>query len=366
MNGSADWQSVLLSTHGKIPNPAMKAALKKSMYAWFRGAGVYRLARWLHRRRAVILTYHGVLHKGEDSYANRNCVSAKMFERQMAYVARHYRVMSLPELVRRLTAKEKLLPYTLVITFDDGFRNNYSVAAPILRKYRLPATVFLTTAFIDSLHLGLWTERVDWMLQAANIPAVDFSIDGDLRQLALSTTRDRIIASDLVRGYLKRLPPKEREAVIASLAEKIGILHDIDDSLEERYAFLTWDQIREMSQWQITFGSHTHTHSILSTLSPAEVIFELAESRRRLEPEIDMPCTLFSYPNGTSRDFGRRDEQLLRKLGYTAAVSQISGFNDHKTRLFALRRINITRNQDFNYFLAKITGVWSLLKLIGG
>ncbi|MBC6949062.1 polysaccharide deacetylase family protein [candidate division KSB1 bacterium] len=114
-----------------------------------------------------------------------------------------------------------------------------------------------------------------------------------------------------------------------------------------------------MQQWRISFGSHTHTHSIMSGLSLAEAHFELNESRHLIESELGAPCTIFSYPNGSARDFGKRDIELLRKLGFVAATSQLPGFNDHKTNLYALRRINISRHRDFNYFLAKISGMHS-------
>lgn len=337
----------------------MNSTLKKNVYAGLRRLGLYRFLRWWHRKQAVILTYHGVISNGDDSYLNRNSLSADMFDQQMAYLKRHYHIMALPELVRRLVAREPLPHYALVITFDDGFYNNYAVAAPILRKYDLPATIFLTTAFINSPQLGLWTERVDWLLQTATTAGLEFAMDGEVQHLALQTTRDRIIASDLVRGYLKRLPPKAREEAIAKLAEEIGVVRDLDGSVAERYAFLTWEQVREMQHWRISFGSHTHTHSILSGLSPAEAHFELNESRHLIESELGAPCTIFSYPNGSARDFGRRDIDLLRKLGFVAATSQLPGFNDHKTNLYALRRINISRHRDFNYFLAKISGMHS-------
>lgn len=338
----------------------MNAALKQVAYAWLRRTGTCRLLQWQHRRQALILTYHGVIHSSDNSYNNRNAISAQEFEQQMAYLSRNYRAMALPELVRRLKAGEPLPRYTVVITFDDGFRNNYSVAAPILKKYGLPATIFLATAYVNSPKLGLWTERVDWLLQSATLPVLEFAIDGEVRQLALQTTRDRIIASDQVRDYLKRLPPAEREQAIVALQSRIGRVREIDHSLEERYAFLTWEQARELQSAQITFGSHTYSHAIMSGLSTAEAHFELTESRSLIEAELGTACTLFSYPNGSARDFGRRDRELLQKLGYAAAVSQLPGFNDHRTDRFALRRINISRSSDFNYFLAKISGLTSL------
>jgi peptidoglycan/xylan/chitin deacetylase (PgdA/CDA1 family) len=338
--------------------------IKKILYASLRALGVYALSQWRHRKQAVILCYHGVVQGGEDNYSNRNAVTAETFERQMAYVARHYHVLPLPELVRRLIAKEPLPDYALALTFDDGFRNNVTVAAPILEKYKLPATVFLTTAFIDSEKLGLWTERVDWLLQCADKPAVTVEIDGNARELTLSTARDRIIASDVIRAHLKALSPKERESSIMQLAEKIGATRRIDGQLEERYAFMTWKEARGLLTKRITLGSHTHTHAIMSTLSLAEAHFELSMSQKLIEAELDGKCELFCYPNGGPRDFTTRDKELLHKLGYAAAVTLIPGFNDHRTDRYELRRFNIVRSNDFNFFLAKLSGVWGGVKRV--
>jgi len=357
----------------------MKDELKNFVYSALATAGIYRLGNFWHRRQALILTYHGVLQKGRDVYMNRNCVDAGMFDRQMAYLAQHYHVLPLPELVQRLRAKQKLPPYTAAITFDDGFRNNYTVAWPILQKYCLPATIFLTTSFIGTAEQGLWTEQVDRVIHGADIEKIQLDFKGVPKTFPLQSRTDREKASDQIRGYLKSLSPPQRENVIAALVQQAGVetsshggvqtatqrSRHVQEALaqaEERYAFLNWEQIWEMAQDQITFGSHTHTHSIVSTLSDAEAHFEFHESRRLIEQELGKTCNLFSYPNGTVKDFGPRDRHLLSKLGFVAAVSQINGFNDARTELTALKRLNIVRHGDFNFFLAKISGAWSRLK----
>jgi peptidoglycan/xylan/chitin deacetylase (PgdA/CDA1 family) len=351
--------------------------LKQIFYLALAVLGIYRLWRFLHRREALILTYHGVLQNGRDVYTNRNCVDAEMFDRQMAYLARHYHVLPLPDLVRHLRDGKKLPLYSAAITFDDGFLNNFSVAWPILKKYQLPATIFLAASYIDSDKAGLWTEQVDCVIHSAR-EKIHLEIDGSPKTFRLRSHADREIASDMIRAYLKRLPPPARERAITALLQQAGVEmnghckslkaagHSLSQTTlaqnQERYAFLNWRQVWKMAQDQITFGSHTLTHSIVSTLSDAEAQFEMNESRRMIEQNSGKPCNLFSYPNGTPKDFGGRDQNLLRKLGYVAAVSQISGFNDGRTDLMALRRINIVRDRDFNFFLAKISGVWTKLK----
>jgi peptidoglycan/xylan/chitin deacetylase (PgdA/CDA1 family) len=355
----------------------IKNKLKKLLYQALSVSGIYRVGQFLHRQQALILTYHGVLQKGSDIYSNRNCVDAAMFNRQMAYLARHYHVVPLPDLVQRLRTGQKLPLYSVAITFDDGFRNNFTVAWPILKKHRLPATIFLTTSFIGSTAHGLWTEQVDRFVHGTSLENIQFPINGRDKVFPLRSRLDREIASDQIRAHLKSLPPKQRENAIAALMQQSGSraaqdIHaasgkaiDVQEALaeaDERYAFLTWDQAWTMAKEHITFGSHTHTHSIMSTLSDAEAHFELNESARLIEQELGSGCDLFSYPNGTARDFSARDQRLLQKLSYIAAFSQIDGFNDVKTDMMALRRINIVRDEDFNFFLAKISGTWSLLK----
>jgi peptidoglycan/xylan/chitin deacetylase (PgdA/CDA1 family) len=303
-----------------------------------------------------------------------------MFDRQMAYIARHYQVVPLSELVERLKEGKQLPPYTAAITFDDGFRNNLTVALPILQKYHLPATVFLATSFISSDELGLWTERVDSLIHRTPVQSIRLALDGVEKSFPLHTSTDREIASDQVRAFLKTLTATQRKSALKDLGEQLVEEGDRPQSggdngsepsevheqstaeKEERYAFLSWQQVQMMAHGSITIGSHTHTHAILAPLNETDLNFELTESRRVIEQNLGAPCTLFSYPNGAERDFGRREEGLLGSLGYVAAVSQIDGFNDASTNIMALRRINIPRDESLSYFEAKVSGVWSMLK----
>jgi peptidoglycan/xylan/chitin deacetylase (PgdA/CDA1 family) len=289
-----------------------------------------------------------------------------MFERQIAHLSRHYHVISLAELVRKAAIQERLSPYTLVIALEDGLRSHATVAVRILQKYRLPATIFLTTAFIGAPQRGLWTDRLDWLVQSAHQPAVDLDFDGAARSLALATVRDRIIASDVLREYLRKLPLQLREAKLAKLAKKIGSEGKDELHRHERHAYLTWDELRALRNKLIDFGSHTHTRALMSTLSPAEAHYELSRSQQLIQSELDCACEFFSYPRDTLPETRTRDSDLLKKLGFRAALSPHHGFNRSGTDLYALRRMHIGQCPDFNFFLAKITGMGFLLrKLLG-
>jgi peptidoglycan/xylan/chitin deacetylase (PgdA/CDA1 family) len=357
-----------------------KPAVKRTFYQLLSVLGIYQIGRFVHRRQALILTYHGIVRNGRNLYTNRNCVEMAMFDRQMAYMARHYKVVPLSELVGRLNEGKQLPRYTAAITFDDGFRNNLTVALPILQKYHLPATIFLATSFISSDELGLWTERVDSLIHRTPVPNIRLTLDGVEKSFPLRTSADREIASDQVRAFLKTLPPAQRKSALQELDKQLEEKADRRPSggdngsesaevdaqstaeKEERYAFLSWQQVQMMAHGSITIGSHTHSHAILAPLSESDLNFELTESQRLIEQNLGVFCTLFSYPNGAERDFGRREEGLLGSLGYVAAVSQIDGFNDASTNIMALRRINIPRDESLSYFKAKVSGIWSVLK----
>jgi peptidoglycan/xylan/chitin deacetylase (PgdA/CDA1 family) len=349
-----------------------KNTVKRFLYELLSLLRIYGIFRFFHRHQGVILTYHGVLTKSDDLYTTRNCVDVAMFDRQMDFMARHYKVVPLSTFVEWLSLDKKLPPYTAAITFDDGFRNNLTVALPILKKYRLSATIFLPTSFIGSDEMGLWTERVDWLIHRTRVASVRIAANGTEKSYLLHTKAEREIASDQIRAYLKTLSPKERKCVVAQLARQIGtqprgVQTGSEDSpvdAQERYAFLNWEEVKAMTRARITFGSHTHTHPILTPLNEQEANFEVAESRRLIGEQLGTECRLFSYPNGTQVDFGSREEKLLKGVGYQAAVTQIDGFNDASTNPMALRRINIVRSEDFSFFLAKISGVWSLLNYL--
>ena len=259
--------------------------------------GVFRLFRWLNRNRLIILTYHSVLPSTSDidRSESRNVVDEDMFAWQMRYLAKRYRCLRLEEAVERLRGDRSLPPYSVVVTFDDGFRNNLRYALPILRRTGVPATVFLTTGHIGRGTQLLWTERVGRLLRAAKVS------EEPARQ---------------VMKRLKSLPSRQRDTAIHELEVELGgVAGERDQAAEpdaDRYTFLTWSEACELVRGGITIGSHTVEHPIMSSLDEGRRNVEVVESKQEIERHLGMPCTLFSYPNGTADDFDDRDKANLR------------------------------------------------------
>lgn len=326
--------------------------------------GLFRLARWVNRDRLLILTYHGVLPWAErrNGYLSRNVVAEDDFRWQMSYLTKAYHCLGLSDAVERLSAGRPLPRYSVVVTFDDGFRNNYLYAYPILKHHGIPATVFLTTAHIGRGTKPLWTERVGLLLSRTPKRAVTLDLDGTRVTLRLRTDGERAAATRRVLRALKALPVDRRDRVLQDLEVQAAVSDGDAGRDADRYAFLSWEEVLEMAGSGIEFGSHTEDHAILTSLPEEARAAEIVRSKEEIERRLERPCRLFAYPNGTPADFDERDKANLKAAGYLCALTQVPGFNGSGMDLFELRRVNIGRGHRGLMFVAQFSGFWLWLR----
>ena len=321
-----------------------RSAGKECVVGLLRLLGVFSMFRWVNRNRLTILTYHSVLPstRGIDDAEARNVVDAETFAWQMRYLSKNFTCLKLEDAVELLRRRRPLPPNSVVVTFDDGFWNNLGYAFPILRRFGVPATVFVTTGHIGRGTELLWTERVGRILRAAKVP-------------------DEVARRE--RNRLKAMSFRDRDEAIEELEKRYG-----GDEIREapldlnRYTFLTWGQTKQLASGGITIGSHTVAHPIMSSLDEDRRRVEVMQSKQEIERHLGTPCKLFSYPNGTSNDFCESDKESLREAGYLAAVTQIAGVNDEQTDHFELRRVNIGQGHGTQLFIAQVSGCWPWLR----
>jgi peptidoglycan/xylan/chitin deacetylase (PgdA/CDA1 family) len=227
-----------------------------------------------------------------------------------------------------------------VITFDDGFQNNYDVCYPILLENGLPATIFLCTGYINTGDT-VWFCKLD----RAMSQTTKSSLEWNLSRFDLSSIGSRAKASNLLQEKLKDLP----QPIL--LRELFKILLALDDDpdrpieIGSPYRMLSCSAITEMaSSGLIEFGAHTQTHAILSRLSWKECIDEIEGSMTAVRKVTGRPCELFAYPNGCIDDYNNGVIRILESYGVRAAVTTIEGPNDSKTSLMELRRYGIGPN----------------------
>jgi peptidoglycan/xylan/chitin deacetylase (PgdA/CDA1 family) len=289
--------------------------------------------RRVQNPKFVILCYHGI---GESGNPLSPAPSRESFDAQMRFLSRHYRIVSLEEACRDLHDSSNVEP-GIAITFDDGYRSAYTVAFPILQKYRLPATIYLTVESVDSGQVA-WYDRV--FLAMAVVPSGELRLDLPApTRFQLNSPEDRLRAALEVVVQLRALPNSIRRDCCFLLERTIGLPQD---ALSNRV--LTWEQIHTMHRAGIAFGSHTLSHPVVSQLAPRELERELAESKLLLEERLGDPVKDFAFPFGKVSDCGVAALEMLSRCGYRSAVTTVPGVNTPQINRYELRRLQVAHD----------------------
>ena len=251
-----------------------------------------------------ILAYHRVLDLPADidTYPyNPELVSASVagFAAQMRHIKQHLNAITFAQLKAAIDGSEPLPPRPVIVTFDDGFDDNYRFAFPILAELRIPATFFVATGYIGTAE-SFWFERL-YALVAHSAPAA-MSLDVLARRVTLGTTPAlrRQTALDLLQ-VVKHLSNADRLSMLAEMEDQLAASADsaCDSALSRP---MTWAQAREMAAAGMEFGSHTVTHPVLPQVSDEDLAWELVWSRRTLEQHLRRDCKVFCYPMGLADD----------------------------------------------------------------
>jgi peptidoglycan/xylan/chitin deacetylase (PgdA/CDA1 family) len=220
----------------------------------------------------------------------------------------------------------------LAITLDDGYRDNYLHAFPILQRYSIPATIFLATSAIGS-DRQLWHDDVFSAFRETAEPALEpFGPDGI--QGSLATVQDRLHLQQAILTYIRTLSETGRIAAVSRLRDTLRV----GPPLKAPGLMLSWEEVAAMNSAGIRFGSHTATHPILSRADGTQARREIVESKRAIEERLGVRVEGFAYPNGSRADFLPETKALLREAGYEYAVTTIPGSNEPGEDVYELRR----------------------------
>lgn len=264
--------------------------------------------------RFCIVNYHRVLPTHHPLLASEPDVAT--FSWQMEVLARCFQVLPLREAVARLDSGTSLPPRTVCITFDDGYRSVHDLALPVLRRFGLPATVFVTSGHVGKGNM--WNDRIIEAVQKLPNGLLDLS-DAGLGTFSLRSFDDRMAALGILTERCKYLPPAERRNVIERLADLAG--ETITSEL-----MLTHDMLRNLDRSGIEIGAHTVTHPILTSLDDASARAEIAIGKAELEAILGKPVHMFAYPNGkVGMDFDQRHVDMVREAGFEAAFTTAVG-----------------------------------------
>lgn len=281
----------------------------------------------LHRKVLTILIYHRVL-KAPDPFRQGEA-EADVFSQQMQFLSRHFSVLPLQEAVR-LLKRGKLPRRTCCITFDDGYRDNLTVAAPILKQYDLPATVFVSSGYLDGK--CMFSDAVIDAIKRTEQAELDLR-ELDLGQYRLDTLGERQQALVSILRQFRRRVPEIREKELPRLYELAACGPPPIDTMLSR------NQVRELADLGIEIGGHTVTHPILTSIDDERAKREMAAGKQQLEEITGRPVKVFAYPNGQpGKDFAARHVAMAKEAGFELAVTTARGVAHRDSDAFQLPR----------------------------
>lgn len=329
-------------------------ALASSLLA---GAGLPAFFRRRNRRRLPILMYHGIVERRLSPECWHQ-LDVATFRRQLEWVARHYRVWALEDALARWAAGT-LPERSLAITFDDGYRNNLELAAPILEELRTPATVFLVTDLVGTAEVP-WPDRIYLALARTRVPVVT-STPLALDRARLLTDEDRADAYVRAVRAAKTLPRLEREAAVRGLLAELKQEGPLDPG---PFRMLSWDDVRALTaSGLVTVASHTRTHPILSRATDDEVEAEVGPAHEALSRATDRTPRVMAYPVGRRIDYDARSIAAVARAGIPFALTTVEGLAGPGSDARELPRLSIGADLAFSRFQLLVSG--ALLALRG-
>ncbi len=290
-----------------------------------------RLDRW---HGLVTLNYHRIGNP-EQSTLDPGVFSAtaEQFEAQLRYLKADcdvIRVADVADVLRRGSTRRGVM-----ITFDDGYIDNYEVAFPALKQVGLSALIFLATGFLDDRCVAWWDEIV-WIVEHSTRPALTLPPVWNLEALELSSHQRHATNRRLLR-LAKTLTPHELSLFLDDLSAAAGSGRAPRNA--DTAPWMTWDMVREMHRGGIEFGGHTVTHPVLSMCTLEQQRDEIQRSKARIEAELGAPVTAFSYPIGQPWAFSGVTMSLVRQAGYQWGFSFYPGYASESSDACDLRRV---------------------------
>lgn len=317
--------------------------IKTLIYRIIVYSGLLRLWIFKNRKTINILMLHGVMDKSiNDSwYPFWNRIAPDFLASRLKYLSRYYQFISLDEAVEMLSGHKPVKTNCMVLTFDDGYRNNLKYAMPVLRKYNAPATIYLATGYVGG-QIPFQVDRLDYAIQSTDPKNLKFSINDNLFEYDASSRasltesylnhRLAILAQSVnEQDYRNRL-----DSLALDLETKSGQSIFNDFNHDDWVNILTWDEIRNYKYNDVQFEGHTVNHYRLGLLDDEQLRQELSISKNEIEEELGSKCKHLCYPVGS---YNQAVIDIAVSCGYTSAVTTEVGLNQVGCDLFRIHRI---------------------------
>jgi peptidoglycan/xylan/chitin deacetylase (PgdA/CDA1 family) len=313
---------------------------------FFSGAYVRRWRSSPYRRCGLALVYHRIAERGgrgeAPGYGVERGLPVDVFEAQLRFLLKHFRPVPTLDL---LADDPDASRARFSVTFDDGYRDNLALAAPVLARLGVPATLFVTTDFIGTQRL-FWWEQLGELLRGAKQRVLELAaVVPELRahwslpeQLALATPQDHERAHWLISMALMRTPPDAIDGVLAKLALALQAARRTEGRVAP---LLDWDDVRRWREAGFDVGGHGASHANLGLASEALAKTEIEACLRALERETGSPVSLFAYPYGGPEHRSPGAMRALAASGCRGAFTTELGLLGPRSERFALPRFGL-------------------------
>lgn len=290
------------------------------------------------RDSLLVLNYHRIGNPDDDPFdPGVFSATGDQLNEQISYLKRHVSIVTLREAQAFCdgTLRDKTPRCRVLLTFDDGYLDNYEVAFPVLRSHGVQGVFFLATSMVGSCSVPWW-DHIAFVMKTARQRRFSLHYPADL---AVDFVENGMTKSlrDVLSLY-KRPENADPERFIRELKEET---HG-DDLPGTLRRFINWDEAREMIAGGMAIGSHTHSHTVLSQLGPEQQRGELAQSRTQLREGLGCGVDALAYPVGGTSSFSEQTQQLAKEAGYRTAFSFHGGTNlPGMTRPYDVKRVGV-------------------------
>lgn len=288
-----------------------------------------------------VFLFHGVIKKKNKGIRNYNLkhISKKKFLKVIKFLKSKGNCLSLDEIFEIIKNKKRFPKNSFAITFDDGFENNYRIAAPILKKYNLKSTFYFSTELIDKNSMS-WIDKVEYAFEKSKEQL--FQLPWKIRPSVINNDKKKILILEEIRRVLKnKNDNKLIEKFVKESFKKLKVkeISSLNGDLDKK---ISWNLVKKLNKSKLfTLGGHSHKHVSLNSLTLNQAKRQIDTSFRLFENKSGISLKHYSYPEGQKKDFNTGIINYLKKKGIIICPTAIAGYNSIKSNLFKLRRISI-------------------------
>lgn len=327
-----------------------KPLAKKILLYLFTKLGYLKFLHWKNRHKVCVLMLHGVMapHSQTSWTPLRPQISPDELKRTLDILSHYYQFITIEQAIDILEGKVAPIESALLITFDDGYRNNIDYALPIFEQFGVKPILFVATGHLDS-KLPFWFDRIDYALQQNMGELISFQYQGseycfDATSLPALKASYQKFRDDCKYAFTDDIDMNKLFNALSEMLESRSGKALRDICVEDDWSgIVSWEQLKEAVKFnRIDVGSHTVDHWRLDSLSETQIIVQLQQSKMRIEEELATQCQYFCYPNG---NYSELAVSLTKESGYRAAFATKGKLCKVNDDLMTLKRFSFPENK---------------------